>query len=92
MKKPPKVIMGKTHTNILHRFGYHRTKSRKRKGLFKKIIDTEYFEHAKGYGFAKRDNGAWRHCGKRGKRKGRGHGPEELEEHLTRFHGPLNGK
>jgi len=49
VKKPPRVIMGKTHTNILHRFGYHRTKSRKRKGLFKKIKDTEYCEHAKGY-------------------------------------------
>jgi hypothetical protein len=35
--------MGKTHTNILHRFGYQSTKVRRRAGLFPEIEGTRYF-------------------------------------------------
>jgi hypothetical protein len=86
--------MGKTHTSILRRFGYHPTKIRRRVGLFRETEGIRYFEHEKGYGVALRSNGAWRHCDKDGTRigkgqisEGRGHGPVSLEKHLIEFHG-----
>jgi hypothetical protein len=82
--------MGKTHTSVLRHFGYHRTKIKKRKGLFKETKNTRYFEHAKGYGVALRNNGAWRHCDSDGKRtegKRPFHNADTLEKHLARFHG-----
>ena len=88
--------MGKTHTSILRRFGYHPAKSQRRVGLFSETEGIRYFQHRKGYGVALRSNGAWRHChknggrigeGQGGIREGRGHGPDSLEKHLITFHG-----
>jgi hypothetical protein len=87
--------MGKTHTSILRRFGYHPATIRRRAGLFHETEGIRYFQHDKGYGVALRSNGAWRHCAKNGIRigegqgrihEGRGHGPGSLEKHLTKFH------
>lgn len=85
--------MAQTHTSLLRRFGYHKTRIRRMAGLFHETEGIRYFEHARGYLVALRSNGAWRHCGPDGKRIGEKqttnefHGVDKLEIQLTRIHG-----
>ena len=85
--------MGKTHTSILRRFGYHPATIRRMVCFIRKTEGIKYFQHENGNVVAKCSKGVWRHCDKNGIRigdgrrgVGRGHGPDELEELLTKFY------